>query len=545
MEPSVLRLHTYFLFPFSIDKEAVMADHPGIWKESRPFFDGVDDWIAASTSAASPGLDWKRASYSRFDLESEAYQTMVFFHPFVRRVFFDVRTASGESESLVNCYEAGCSGLVYQVEDTEGRSASLPLSELRLFLFANGIGILSMGAESRHVPARDALWINEMARKAYPSSARQRREGRCPSRVAIARGDTVLVEERFESGELTGYQPPLSATLTSLLYFADYQKREYEPVLDERMVVYTYLALNRESVPAYFPESPEFQVLLSRILFVDRFGDTFRYEPEFTRASMGELLYRRWSHQGTWYGFTTYSNITVTFGEFDCDEHNLREGFLIHRMFNHRYYLMAIIALFYRATLLDFSEQNALVSKHFFDDYADGQLSVETLALTERLRSDFLHFANYWYFDEVANKDEEMEHFTMQCRIYRIESMRRETEIEIEKLSAAMVEHHQRASAEAVNRLAVSTVILGAVAVMTGYFGMNFGRAFGAVFFEPKGPDPAWHYFMIVLVSIFTLGALMFAAILIAANWREYKRILLPLHGRREEHSLRRNARPD
>ena len=32
---------------------------------------------------------WQRAAYKEFDLNSEAYENMIAFHPFVRRVFFD------------------------------------------------------------------------------------------------------------------------------------------------------------------------------------------------------------------------------------------------------------------------------------------------------------------------------------------------------------------------------------------------------------------------------------------------------------------------
>jgi hypothetical protein len=50
---------------------------------------------------------WRRDAYTRFDMDSLAYQDMVFFHPFVRRVFFDTAGASavvGEKEALLCCY---------------------------------------------------------------------------------------------------------------------------------------------------------------------------------------------------------------------------------------------------------------------------------------------------------------------------------------------------------------------------------------------------------------------------------------------------------
>ena len=97
----VLHLHTYFFFPFSIDKPFVADNHPESWKDKTSWIDGVDDWILAHHRADSAIVKrlggWKRAAYTRFDMESPAYQDMVFFHPFVRRVFFDTAGPGGES----------------------------------------------------------------------------------------------------------------------------------------------------------------------------------------------------------------------------------------------------------------------------------------------------------------------------------------------------------------------------------------------------------------------------------------------------------------
>ncbi len=103
----------------------------------------------------------------------------------------------------------------------------------------------------------------------------------------------------------------MARTIKSLIYFAEYGKQEFEPVLDERMIVYTYLEIDPGSVPAGYKDSEEYQILLSRLLYVEHDGDAYRYEVNFLRERMQEHLYRRWAHQGTYYGFTSYSNVTV------------------------------------------------------------------------------------------------------------------------------------------------------------------------------------------------------------------------------------------
>lgn len=543
MALQILHLHTYFLFPFSVDRQAVVEDHADAWANCHRWIDGLDGWIKRPYGRTSSAVvehlgPWRRAAFVRADMDSPAYQDMVFFHPFARRVFFDTGDAFGggeDKESLLRCYTIPLSAertVWIEAEDCKGRGARLQVTDLRLFLFANGIGVLSLGVEAQHLSASQALWINDAFRKVYPSSGRQVREGRIPNRVRLlcqAGGqETLLAEERFESGNMIGFLPPLSKTITALIYFADYDQEEFEPVLDERMIVYSYLVLDPASLPENFLKSAEYEVFLARFLYVDPYGSKHRYDPEFVKAEMARQIYRRWAHQGTYYGFTSYSNITATIGTFDCDDHELREGFLIHRMFQRRYYLMALVALFYRVTLLDFAERTALVSKRLYLDQQDGRLGPETLRAASETRAEFLHFSNYWHFDELANKDEEIEHFTMMCEQYRVGPMKAEIEREIDSLDAALRDYYQSRSTDAVNRLAMLSMILGAGAVMTGFFGMNFGHVFDRLFFQPDRQTLPVYYVSLAVVFVMAFGAIAFGLFVVITNWADYRAILVP-----------------
>ncbi len=349
----------------------------------------------------------------------------------------------------------------------------------------------------------------------------------CPAAwlFVIEKGGTLetVVEEHFEKGEMKGFCPPLSKTITDLLYFADYGRQEYEPVLDERMIVYSYFAIDPAAVLPEYIHSEEYRILYSRFLYVDRLGSDYRYEPAFTRDQMKRQMYTRWAHQGTLYGATSYSNVTGTIGAFDCDEHLLREGFLIHRMFDTRYYLMAMVALFYRTTLLMFAERVALVSKQLFLDQEDNKLTLDNIRLANDLGAEFLHFSNYWYFDELANKDEEIEHFALQCQEYRVVPMKGQVEQEIEKMNSSLHTHYQFRNTEAVNRLAVVSLVIGAGAVLTGFFGMNFGREFSDWVFDPSYAPPHLHYALIFLVTLLAFGGLTFAILVIVSHWQDYR----------------------
>jgi hypothetical protein len=541
MAASLLHLHTYFYFPFTIDREVVSKGHVEEWEKQPYWISGLDQCIAAYSKPERCGPIgrlgcWQRASYVRADMDAPAYQDMVFFHPFVRRIFFDVAETSDagtdDREALIRCYRIPIDGeckVFFGAEDARGRRASVQVTDLRLFLFANGMGILSIGVEAWNISVKDALWLNEAMRKIYPSSGRQLREGRGPNRVWLSLQrdgqEELIVEERFESCRMIGFQPPLSNVIRALLYFLDYSKHEYEQLLDERMIVYTYAALDTSSVAPEFVQSEGYEALLSRFLYVDHDGTGFRYEPGFTREQMREHVYARWAHEGTYYGFTSYSNATLCLGVYDRGEHVVQEGFLIHRMFETRYYLMAIIALFYRATLLDFAQKTALVSRRLYRDQETGKIGRENIEIANALRAEALHFSNYWYFEELANKDEETEHFALQCRSYRVPAMKAEVEQEIEKLNASLHEYHQNRSTEAVNRLAALSIIFGFGAVVTGFFGMNFGGQFGETFFEPRSGA---HYWAIATVTLLAIGAVAFGVYIIAANVADYRDILVP-----------------
>lgn len=560
MDARALHLHTYFLFPFSIDKEAVMQDHQRVWSKQRFWAAGLDAWIADHGAAAGSPVTgklgrWQRDPFRRFDMDSFAYQDMVFFHPFVRRVFFDTGetfdAVSGEPENMLRVYSIplahlGETGrmLVLAASDARGRAASARVTDLRLFLFANGIGILTIGVEANDLPVSDALWINEMMRKVYPSSGRQIREGRTPSSIALrleGGGEPqLIVEETFSRCVMRSFLPPLSRIITGLLYFLNYTTQEFEPLLDERMTVYSYLSVDPSSVSPGFDQTEDYQVLMSRFLYVDRWGEGYRYDPEFIREAMRRQTYRRWAHQGTLYGFTSYSNVTLVMGRFDCDEHQLREGFLVHRMFMSRYYLTVVVALFYRATLLDFSERTALVSRVLSRRFGAYGITDEDTRMVTRLMAEVQLFSNYWYFSELANKDEEIDHFQIQCEQLRVPEMKAEIEQEIEKLNVTLERIYQQRNTESINRLAMLSMILGGGAMVTGYFGMNFGQEFERIFFSPQS---TWwpHWLSIAAVTLVVAGSIVFTIFLVASNWYDYRKILLPGRtGTRE--SLRRNA---
>ena len=99
---------------------------------------------------------------------------------------------------------------------------------------------------------------------------------------------------------------------------------------------------------------------------------------------------------------------------------------------------------------------------------------------------------------------------------------------------------YQLRNTEAVNRLAMLSLIFGAGAVLTGFFGMNFSREFGELIFEGKGANALLHYGLVALVSGVVVGSLSLGMFVLLRNWRDYLTILKPQQSASASTSLKR-----
>lgn len=535
-EPEVNHLHTYFLFPVSIDKVAVMGEHPEIWGGSQPWFEKLDHWVTKHVvpeyaSAAAQLGRWQRHTESAMDFHSPAYEDMMFFHPFIRKAFFDTGDSDREHEVLVHRYVIPSkpgSRLFYEAEDGGGESAKVEITDLGLLIFANGIGILSIGVEAHDIPYSRALWINEMMRKIYPSSGRQIETARIPNRLALVREtggeQRVIAEERWETSRGIGYRPQLSTILLSLFHFANYAHEEFEASLDERMIVNSFASLDRTRLAPGFETSEDYEIAFSRLLYVDRAGPGYRYHPEFLRGEMKKHVYRRWQHEGTLYGMTNYSNITCTLASPEAPG----DDQVVHRMFHTKNFLIAIIALFYRASLLAFAKESALVSRQLFPVFSGGAVRHRHIQLATQLMADFHYFNNYWFHLEPTAKDEELEHFALLSNAYQLKPTKAKLEDQIDKLSGYIDRLYALRNSDAVNRLAMMSVILGIGALVTGYYGMNIPHL--ATVLTHNGIS-IWS---LVLTSLLAIASLWFIVYIVASNWMDYRASILPHRYRKE-----------
>jgi hypothetical protein len=193
---------------------------------------------------------------------------------------------------------------------------------------------------------------------------------------------------------------------------------------------------------------------------------------------------------------------------------------LVYRMFKTKNHLIALVALFYRASLLDFAKESALVSRMLFLVFSGQVVRHRHIQFATRLMADFHYFNNYWFFDELTAKDEE--HFQLLCSAYRIGPMKESIEDQIDKLAAYIDRLYTLRNSDAVNRLAMISIILGIGALVTGYYGMNIPHL-GE--FLKSNTLSLWS---LVATSLLTIASVTFIIYIVGFNWVDYRASLLP-----------------
>jgi hypothetical protein len=475
----VIFYSTFFYFPFKLtnNKHIKKLSDPinglGTWKEEHyPLWHGCPDEKECFSSSK-----WK---------ESGGYhnQELLYFHKYLRQLVFN--PVASLNDTFINYYrlkhnenevfhEANAKNRVIQIESPK-RESHFYLDDAALYFFENNsIGILSLGVKSDGCTLQEALEFNQLFRILYISDTDQLtdlyKENNPITRIyeSISIQNTPLKNtfthnDHFVIDEGSCLPKNINAIVGSLLPF-NYLE-EYRPLLDDRMVLHTLFCLNNDLKSNYYdyPERSKkeaYRQLFSRILFVDDYNGYmggYYYDSDFMRRQMRKHLYTRWEHYGTLHGFCRYTDATTLFGRYDLLENNFRTV----------YYMMSIIALYYRCALIDFADRSSLVTTELVKDWKDKKGSAR------KLRKDFLTFSNVWYFRELTNQDQGIEMFDMQRQAYELDELYEGVKEEIERLNAFVELEQDKKETKAINKLTEAGLPIAFLGVITGFFGMNF-----------------------------------------------------------------------
>jgi hypothetical protein len=195
---------------------------------------------------------------------------------------------------------------------------------------------------------------------------------------------------------------------------------------------------------------------------------------------------------------------------------------VVHRMFRSRNLLMAGIALFYRASLLDFAEESAMVSRQLFPVFSGGVVRHRHIQFATRLMADFHYFNTYWFHLEPTAKDEELEHFHLLSNAYQLALSKRTLENQIASLAGFIDRLFALRNNDAVNRLAMMSVILGIGALVTGYYGQNIPHITNWL------QNSHASFWSLVATSIMAIASIVLIVYVVGSNWTDYRASLLP-----------------
>ena len=188
---------------------------------------------------------------------------------------------------------------------------------------------------------------------------------------------------------------------------------------------------------------------------------------------MEKQRYARWDHLDTRIGFTRHSTVFQYFGHYD----------FLYRPFVSMYYQMFLLITYYRARLIRFSDEVARIADKFpAEDNKSNDLSRNCKKELRGLHTRFMSFMNIDWFTEVTNQDQGIEIFKLMREAFELEPMYSQVKDEIERADELAELYHNREIEKFNKRVqdigvkaGLVGLIIGSLAIITGFFGMNFG----------------------------------------------------------------------
>lgn len=506
--------HHIFLFPFQWDFKSSNAPLKDIPFDERTNLDSIERLMEYQTlSTCNKAVEihkrWKR---SVFKVDSpEDYNQYVYFYPYVRAILFDSNPDEEDKVLLQYEYDLGeeakfefifkekerdKDGTVVSVNETP---VSLCITAITLNYYFTGIGILAFhldNNEEQHAKFESVLKINEFGRRIFPQYLTQAdvaqknyvwtdavKSSFLSSSVRIKNKDGVLTEtENFSYyNNLQDYDefrlPHFIQQLLGCRFKTkseDLQKNDVKIMGfgDDRMFTLCWLAddslsnkLKRaykssgESLP--LPSHYQYQVdsRWYSYLFVDgKVGDGVANEI-FMQKQLDKHTYARWAEQGTFYGLTDYSFVTL-----------VSEGYFGAAILGHVktvYFRLVSLCLLQRFSVLRFASEAPRLSS-----FKKDAISQDT-HLVEALQEKYVMFINKVYFREVTPQLQGAEMYEQMVDILKVERDVKDLNREIDELFQSYNFKSNKIVDDKLRLLAIVATVFAIPSFLVGFLGMN------------------------------------------------------------------------
>ena len=334
------------------------------------------------------------------------------------------------------------------------------------------------------------------------------RQGIAAEKIIIELGDnsieTNFLSDPFLLNKGKNYKPALSKIIT---YFLDadnftYENDTYKSIIDERMFVHSYFSIgdaftylrknNSEEKEITLPcanhhflealkkafengiekqEINEAVKLWYQMIFLD-WQEPSCQNPYLMKKLLNESTYVRWSNYGGFSGFSRFSSVMIS---------NINEAGFIYNHFQSMYYQIAILLLFYRGAILNFSDRSENLSNRIHDlpsrhvhNSKEKNILNEILEEADRLNKEFLLFRNKFWFREVTAQDQGIEIFDLWSKQMRNKELMQDVESEIHTLFEFIDSLNEKNISNKINILTIIGGLFLPIAIITSFFGMNF-----------------------------------------------------------------------
>lgn len=443
--------------------------------------------------------NWKAERYDINDVKK--YAEYVYFHPFIRDILFGQKGEPHESPVTYIRYKSKnlFLGVKYpsKWEDyVPFQEIDYPVDSIQISLFEFGVGILAIqvGEEllSSSKKFKEILYFNELVRRIAPSfdPAKQKHFGLLLEAVFFRGIDNT--KETFPDNVYKSVKDNVvyvSRTISELLsplenldIFKEENKGKlgFKTALDERMVVYSYICLDKDD-----------GIKEEGIMVADEDFLTFtlvdkEWEGSFAnRDLISEYLkvhaYDNWKEYGTRYGFSRYSGTCLV---LDSKEEviekikNGKESFSYHTLYTHFetiYYEIALLVYFHRVALLKFSKEAADCSDKFYNSLIKNgkKLKREAHDMVRDLRAKFLLFHNKYWFTEVTNIDQGIDIFNKWEDAIKNRQLFEEVRQELVELNEFVEREHSSNLNLLMGGLTFLASVGGILTVWVGFLGIN------------------------------------------------------------------------
>ena len=461
-----------FMFPFRFDyinSNSIDTDKHSFYKKQN-FYDRVK-----IDKDFHDRLQKKGWIYKKFNISQSVtnYNEYSYYHDFVRDAIYNLNDFDKNATSYYFEKYIG-KDATYSIELNSNKTYTLNLTHISLRVFDTGIAILVFEMYNKNYPYTQAILdINDFGRRVYPQFLDMYDEKNlldAPRETFLPKELTVKyqnreIKEDFEDSYCSipngiKISKIILEVLDTDIFSTEFKSNKYliQPVIDDRMFVICWYG---ESEFAKQIRDEGYFTLDNwyRFVFVDNGSKTVASN-KMQKKLIDEVTYDRWMNNGTLYGISRYSMVSLTDRSWFATN-------ILRVHIETIYYQMAILLLAQRASILRFSDEVSALSD--IDEKDDKEVAKKISILYKA----YIRFVNKLYFREVTPQEQGIEMYEIAQNVMNIKRDIKDLDNEIAELHSYMNMIEEKSRNDRLEVISKIGAIFLPPTLLAGMFGMN------------------------------------------------------------------------